>query len=172
MSDSRRDFLMRFAATALAASGAGCETAQAPEMEEFLKKKPAPRVVYGPPPRSDGDVSHFNSTVGNEVRFDTGSRVLRPDARAILDRQVEWLLKFPAHAIAIEGHCDERGTREYNLALGEARAVAVKDYMVAKGIPADRIETRSFGKERPVDLGHDEASWARNRRAVTVLSAN
>ena len=172
MPDSRRDFLMRFAATALAASGAGCETTRTAEMDEFLKKGPEPKVVYGPPARSDGDVSHFNSTVGNEVRFDTGSRTLGPDARSILDRQVAWLLRFPGHAIAIEGHCDERGTREYNLALGDARAVAVKDYMVAKGIPADRIETRSFGKERPVDLGHDEASWARNRRAVTVLSAH
>ncbi|MEO5335610.1 MAG: peptidoglycan-associated lipoprotein Pal [Magnetospirillum sp. WYHS-4] len=165
MNDTRRDFLMRFAATALAASGTACETV--PEVQKI--DDPRARVVYGPPARApEGTVEHFNAAVGSEVRFDTGSRALTPEAKAILDRQIAWLRRFPDFAVMVEGHCDERGSREYNLALGESRAASVKNYMVVQGVAAGRIQAVSYGKERPLDPGHGEESWARNRRAVTV----
>ena len=90
-------------------------------------------------------------------------------AAQTLNRQAEWLKKYTNYQITIAGHCDERGTREYNLALGERRANAAKQYLVAQGIPAQRVQTISYGKERPDPVGSDEAAWARNRRAVTEL---
>lgn len=87
---------------------------------------------------------------------------------AALSQQAQWLAKYPNKKATIEGHCDERGTRDYNLALGERRANAAKNYLVSQGVDAARITTVSYGKERPVALGSDEASWAKNRRAVTV----
>ena len=86
-----------------------------------------------------------------------------------MTRQAAWLRQYAQYRITIEGHCDERGTREYNLALGERRAMAVKSFLVAQGLPAARIETLSYGKERPEVVGSDESAWARNRRGVTVL---
>ncbi len=91
------------------------------------------------------------------------------EARAILDTQAAWLLRYPQVRATIEGHADERGTREYNLALGERRANAAKNYLAGKGVDAARLTVISYGKERPVALGSDEASWAQNRRAVTVV---
>ncbi len=108
--------------------------------------------------------------VGDRVFFDFNESDLKPEARATLDRQAAWLKKYPSVSATIEGHCDERGTREYNLALGERRATAVKNYLVADGIPADRIKTISYGKERPAVLGSNEAAWAQNRRGVTVVT--
>ena len=93
----------------------------------------------------------------------------REDGRQTLTRQAEWLKKYTNYQITIAGHCDERGTREYNLALGERRANAAKQYLVAQGISAQRVQTISYGKERPDPVGSDEAAWARNRRAVTEL---
>ncbi|MHA1597978.1 MAG: peptidoglycan-associated lipoprotein Pal [Alphaproteobacteria bacterium] len=106
--------------------------------------------------------------VGDRVFYDFDKYNLKSDARRTLEKQAVWLKKFPALGITVEGHADERGTREYNLALGERRANAVKDYLVALGISADRVKTISYGKERPVALGSNEAAWAQNRRAVTV----
>ena len=108
--------------------------------------------------------------VGDRIFFTYNESTLSSEAQATLDRQATWLKKYGTTKITIEGHCDERGTREYNLALGERRATAVKNYLVAAGIPADRLTTISYGKERPAVVGSNEAAWAQNRRAVTVVS--
>jgi len=116
-----------------------------------------------------GTVGDFRQNVGDRVFFDTDSSTVREDGRQTLNRQAEWLKKYPNYQITVEGHCDERGTREYNLALGERRANAARQYLIAQGIPAARLKTVSYGKERPDPVGSDEAAWARNRRAVTAL---
>ena len=108
--------------------------------------------------------------VGDTVNFDFDSAKLTVSARSTLNRQSAFLSVNPALMIVIEGHADERGTREYNLALGERRATAVRDYLVAKGINAARVRTVSYGKERPAISGSDEEAWAKNRRASTVLN--
>ena len=108
--------------------------------------------------------------VGDRIFFDYNESDLKPEARATLDRQAAWLKKYPNTSVTIEGHCDERGTREYNLALGERRATSVKNYLTADGIDASRVKTISYGKERPAVLGSNEAAWAQNRRGVTVVS--
>jgi peptidoglycan-associated lipoprotein len=116
-----------------------------------------------------GSVGDFRQNVGDRVFFDTDSSTVREDGRQTLNRQAEWLKKYTNYQITIEGHCDERGTREYNLALGERRANAARQYLIAQGIPAARLKTVSYGKERPDPVGSDEAAWARNRRAITAL---
>jgi len=108
--------------------------------------------------------------VGDTVNFDFDSAELTVSARSTLNRQAAFLSLNPDLMIVIEGHADERGTREYNLALGERRATAVRDYLVAKGINSARVRTVSYGKERPAVSGSDEAAWAKNRRAATVLN--
>jgi len=108
--------------------------------------------------------------VGDRVFFGFDKSDLSAEARATLDRQSAWMKKYPAVKITLEGHCDERGTREYNLALGERRASAAKNYLVASGVTADRVKTVSYGKERPAVVGSNEASWAQNRRAVSVIA--
>lgn len=102
------------------------------------------------------------------IYFDTDRYNIDATDQAALAAQAQWLQKYPAKRLTIEGHADERGTREYNLALGERRANAAKNYLVSLGIDAGRVATLSYGKERPVALGSDEESWAKNRRAVTV----
>lgn len=102
------------------------------------------------------------------IYFDFDKYNLRDDARRDLDRNAEILKQYPSASIIIEGHCDERGTNEYNLALGERRARAARDYLVRSGVDASRLSVISYGEERPVALGHDEASWAQNRRAEFV----
>ena len=108
--------------------------------------------------------------VGDTVNFDFDSAELTVSARSTLNRQSAFLSLNPDLMIVIEGHADERGTREYNLALGDRRATAVRDYLVAKGINSARVRTVSYGKERPAVAGSDEAAWAKNRRAATVLN--
>jgi len=108
--------------------------------------------------------------VGDRVFFSLDKSDLSPEARATLDRQAAWLKKYGNIHVTVEGHCDERGTREYNLALGERRATAVKNYLVADGVSAGRVKTISYGKERPAVLGSNEAAWAQNRRGVTVVT--
>lgn len=112
----------------------------------------------------------FNVTVGDRVFFATDSSALDGIAREVLTRQAQWLNQNPGVSATIEGHADERGTREYNLALGARRAQAARDFLVAQGVAASRLRTVSFGKERPVALGSDEMSWAQNRRAVSVVA--
>jgi peptidoglycan-associated lipoprotein len=116
-----------------------------------------------------GSVADFRQNVGDRVFFDTDMSNIREDGRQTLNRQAEWLKKYTNYPITIEGHCDERGTREYNLALGERRANAARQYLVAQGVPAQRIKTISYGKERPEAVGSDEGAWARNRVAITAL---
>lgn len=119
-----------------------------------------------------GSVEEFNIAIGDRVFFDFDSYAIRPDGEDTLQKQAAWLLQYPQYSVTMEGHADERGTREYNLALGEQRANAVKNYLMALGIDSSRIQTISYGKERPEALGHDEAAWAQNRRAVTVLGGS
>jgi peptidoglycan-associated lipoprotein len=108
--------------------------------------------------------------IGDRVLFDTDPSTLTPAARATLEKQAAWMKKYPRVTVTIEGHCDERGTREYNLALGERRAIAAKNYLVSLGVEAARIRTISYGKERPAVVGSNEQAWAQNRRAVTVVN--
>ncbi len=116
-----------------------------------------------------GSAEDFLVNVGDRVFFDFDKSEIRPDAVPTLERQAAWLNQFPQVTILIEGHADERGTREYNLALGERRANATRDFLVGLGIAEGRIEITSYGKERPAVLGSNEAAWAQNRRAVTVI---
>lgn len=116
-----------------------------------------------------GSQQDLATNVGDRVFFAYDSSDLAPEARDTLNRQVEWLNRYPNLQITIEGHSDERGTREYNIALGDRRATTVKNYLVSMGVPASRINTISYGKERPAVVGSDAASWAQNRRGVTTV---
>ena len=113
----------------------------------------------------------FVENTTDTVFFAFDSSSLSAEAQAALDTQVAWLTKHDDVNVIVQGHCDDRGTREYNLALGERRANAVKQYLVSQGIEESRISTISYGKERPAVLGNNEAAWAQNRRAITVVSA-
>jgi peptidoglycan-associated lipoprotein len=124
--------------------------------------------VGAPRPGSQEDLV---VNVGDRVFFDLDRSNIRADARTTLDKQSAWLKQYPQVTVTIEGHCDERGTREYNLALGNRRATAVKNYLVATGINANRITTISYGKERPAVVGSNEQAWAQNRRGVTVVTS-
>ncbi len=117
-------------------------------------------------PGTPGD---FAQNVGDRVFFDTDQTDLSSANQATLDKQARWLAQYPRYAFTVEGNADERGTREYNFALGAQRAEAVKQYLVAKGVSASRIKTISYGKERPVAVCNDISCWSQNRRAVTVL---
>ena len=123
----------------------------------------------GPRP---GTNEHLVATVGDRVFFDTDRSTVRNDGRATLDKQSAWLKQFPSTTVTVEGHADERGTREYNLALGNRRATAAKNYLVATGINPNRITTISYGKERPAVVGSNEQAWSQNRRAVTVVTSS
>ncbi|MEL0106176.1 MAG: peptidoglycan-associated lipoprotein Pal [Rhodospirillales bacterium] len=120
-------------------------------------------------PRS-GTQEDLVVNVGDRVFFGFNKYKLTSAARGTLDKQAAWLKKFPSVTVVLEGHADERGTREYNLALGERRANSAKDYLVTLGISPNRIKTISYGEERPVALGSSEKSWSQNRRSVTVVS--
>jgi peptidoglycan-associated lipoprotein len=116
-----------------------------------------------------GSPQDFVVNVGDRVFFETDSVELTPTGQATLDKQARWLQQYNRYAFMIEGHADERGTREYNFALGAQRAEATKNYLIARGISAARIRTTSYGKERPVAVCNDISCWSQNRRAVTVL---
>lgn len=115
-------------------------------------------------------LQYFNEVIGDRVYFLVDQSTLTPTAMATLDQQANWMLLYPQAAITIEGHADEQGTREYNIALSARRASAVRNYLVAKGIPDARLSTIPFGKERPVEVCSEERCWSQNRRAVTVVS--
>jgi len=117
-----------------------------------------------------GSQQDFIVNVGDRVFFDTDSSELSPQARATLDKQAQWLNQYSRYSFIIEGHADERGTREYNLALGARRAETVREYLVSRGVMAQRMRTISYGKERPVAVCNDISCWSQNRRAVTVLN--
>ena len=117
-----------------------------------------------------GTVQDFNQTVGDRVFFDTDQTDLSLTAQGTLDKQAAWLNQYSKYSFTVEGHADERGTREYNFALGARRAQAVHDYLAAKGVSPSRMRTISYGKERPVAVCDDISCWSQNRRAVTVLN--
>lgn len=174
---------MRFKVLAILAAAAliaGCETAPEetaasagaggsgqPAVSSQTSTSTAPAQRVGPVPGSKED---FVVNVGDRVFFDFDKYDITTEAQNVLKKQAAWLSLYPTVTVTVEGHCDERGTREYNLALGERRANAVKDYLSALGIARTRVKTISYGKERPVALGHNEAAWSQNRRGVTVLS--
>jgi peptidoglycan-associated lipoprotein len=116
-----------------------------------------------------GSQQEFLVTVGDRVFFETDSSSLTPTAQQTLDKQAVWLNRYTNYRILIEGHADERGTREYNIALGARRGSVVVNYLVSKGVNPQRITTKSFGKERPVAICNDISCWSQNRRAVTVV---
>lgn len=162
-------FLAACAETGAMKDGAADGSGKAMEDKKMAATGSAPR--QRPPTGfsiAEGSQQDFVINVGDRVYYDFDRSSLKPAARTTLEKQSVWLKKFPAVQVAIEGHADERGTREYNLALGERRANSAKDFLVALGINPSRLRVVSFGKERPVALGHDDASWSQNRRAVTV----
>lgn len=119
-----------------------------------------------------GSQQDFVVNVGDRVFFESDQSDLSPQAVATLDRQVQWLQTYPRYAFTIEGHADERGTREYNIALGARRAESVRNFLISRGIDGSRMRTISYGKERPVAVCNDISCWSQNRRAVTVLNAS
>lgn len=117
-----------------------------------------------------GTLQDFISNVGDRVFFGYDSAVINAEAQSTLERQASWLMQNPGVTVTIEGHCDERGTREYNLALGERRADATRNYLISLGVKPSRISTISYGKERPDVIGSSDSAWAKNRRSVTILN--
>jgi peptidoglycan-associated lipoprotein len=122
-------------------------------------------------PSNPASPAYFNQTVGDRVWFVVDQSTLTDQSRATLDGQAQWLNANPGYAIIIEGHADEQGTREYNLALGARRASAVQQYLIAQGVAPNRIQTVTYGKERPLAVCSEESCYSQNRRAVTVLQA-
>ena len=119
-----------------------------------------------------GSQQDFVVNVGDRVFFESDQTDLSPQAIVTLEKQAQWLQTYPRYSFTIEGHADERGTREYNIALGARRAQTVRDYLISRGVSAQRMHTISYGKERPVAVCDDISCWSQNRRAVTVLNAS
>lgn len=160
--------------TAALIAVAGCAKKKPEELPPPPPPPAAEPAPEAPPPVTSsvvpGSRADFLQQAGSDtVLFGTDLYDLDAEATATLTRQAAWLKQYPNVKATIEGHCDERGTREYNLALGDRRANAAKNFLVAQGVDASRLSTISYGKERPVAMGSDEASWAQNRRAVTVV---
>jgi peptidoglycan-associated lipoprotein len=174
-------FLVRLAAPgALAMTLAACASHPPPPPSAPIGP---PRASEGPPPERGeappppgpqgpipGTVQDFVINVGDRVYFDFDKADIRADAGPVLEGQAGWLRHYPAVRVRIEGAADERGTREYNFALGAKRADAVRDFLVGHGVAAGRITTISYGKEQPIDPGHDEAAWSKNRNAHTAIT--
>lgn len=121
-------------------------------------------------PSNPNSPAYFAQSIGDKVLFAVDQSTLTPEATATLAGQASWLAQHPEYTAIIEGHADEQGTREYNIALGARRASAVQAYLISQGVAANRLRTVSYGKERPLEVCSDEACYAKNRRAVTVLS--
>lgn len=177
-----RKLMMTSASIALIVGVAACTSTPEPEPvvvdepeevvvveepeEVVIVEETLPVVPAGP---TAGSLEDFEVNVGNRVYFDLDQYRLTADAQSILQRQAAWLSSYPDVNILVAGNCDERGTREYNLALGERRASVVKNYLVDLGVDPARIQTVSYGKERPLALGSNEQSWAQNRNGFTQL---
>jgi peptidoglycan-associated lipoprotein len=131
---------------------------------------PGMHPMNGPAGFAPGSQQDLAATAGDRVFFAYDQATISPEGQQILQRQAEWLKRYPQVSITIEGHCDERGTREYNLALGERRAAAVKSVLVALGIPSARVQTISYGKERPIVVGSSEEGYAQNRVGITMVN--
>jgi peptidoglycan-associated lipoprotein len=167
------------AAIALAAALSACASKPKPQPEPGPTTAPpaTTQPTYPQPPQPPvtgrpipGSVQDFVVNVGDRVYFDFDAYQIRSDAEPVLAQQSAWLQRYPAVRVRIEGNCDERGTREYNLALGARRANAVREFLMAHGVAPSRIETVSYGKERPIDGGSGEEAWARNRNAHTAIT--
>ena len=161
----------------IAAAGCTRRTPAPTPMEPSTPTQPTsptgPTVPTGPVdggPIAPGSIRDCSINVGDRVYFDFDSYSIRSDASRILAAQAAWLSRYPQVQVRIEGNADERGTREYNLALGARRAEAVRSFLIANGIPASRIDTISYGKERPVAFGSNEQAWAQNRNAHTTIT--
>jgi peptidoglycan-associated lipoprotein len=152
---------------------AGCKTAAPEELppQQATVATTGPTTPTAPTGATLGTQQHFVNAVNgqNVVYFDTDRYNIDSADAAAMQTQAQYLMQYSSITVTIEGHTDERGTRDYNLALGERRANAAKNYLVGLGVPANRVATVSFGKERPVALGSDAGAWAQNRRAVTVV---
>ncbi len=136
-------------------------------------KKPQQNMAIGPSvggPVTPGSARDFSVNAGDTVRFTVDSSVLTEQAKSTLRSQATWLNRYPQYGVTIEGHADERGTREYNIALGARRAAAVRSYLAGIGVNPQRLRTISYGRERPVAVCNDISCWSQNRRAVTVLN--
>lgn len=130
---------------------------------------PAPAPAPAPSGPTPGSLEDFRVSVGDRIFYGYDRSDLSAEARSVLERQAAWLRQYPGVRVLVAGNCDERGTREYNLALGARRAAAARDYLVSLGVNADRIETVSYGKERPVDPRSNEEAWSVNRNAHTQI---
>lgn len=161
--------IISLAAVALLATACSSKPEQTATAAVAATPAPAAAVAKpsGPVP---GSAEDFIVNVGDRVFFGFDKSDLTPEATATLDRQAAWLKQYPAVTVTVEGHADERGTREYNLALGERRSASVKNYLAALGVDAARVQTISYGKERPQVVGSNEAAWTQNRRGVTVIN--
>lgn len=136
-------------------------------------KEEAPAPVAQPQTSSiqPGSAEDFRVNVGDTVFFDVDQSSIRADGQAVLQKQAAWLKQYPQVRLMVEGHCDERGTREYNIALGDRRANAVREYLVSLGVDGARLLTKSYGKERPTCTESDDSCWQQNRRGYSVISA-
>ena len=181
MSLSTKSVLKAACAAVVLVSMAAC--AEKPKPVAMTPSPPVapPMQQEAPPPPpfhtetmagiAPGSQQDFVVNVGDRVYFDTDHSDVRADAQGILAAQAAWLVRYPAVKIRIEGNADERGTREYNFALGARRAQSVSDFLVSKGVLPNRISTISYGKENPLDPGSDEESWAKNRNAHTAITS-
>jgi peptidoglycan-associated lipoprotein len=180
-----RTLLMAFAVVALISSGLyGCKGAQQAKEEGVKTTQPAgegattgqetgtseqKELPPGPKEQPEPVEPVRPELALKDVHFDLDSFAIKPSETGILEDDAKWMKDNPSAVITVEGHCDERGTVEYNLSLGERRANAAKDYLVTLGVDASRLKTISYGKSKPIDTGHDEAAWAKNRRAHFVV---
>ena len=158
---------LKLAAIAFAVVLAGCETKPPPA----TPTTPPPVTTQTAPSIVPGSAEDLRVNVGDTVHFDYDKYAILDADKATLQRQAAWLGKYPSVRVTIEGHCDERGTREYNLALGARRANAVKEYLVSLGVSAARVDTVSYGKERPMCTDSSESCWAQNRRGLTTITS-
>ncbi len=148
----------------------GCSTKPKSTEAATQISQAQPDASESRPGIAPGSAEDFRINVGDTVRFAYQAHDLDDPARAILERQASWLMRYPGVTLTIEGHCDERGTREYNVALGARRANAIREHLVSRGVPLGRLQTVSFGKERPSCNESGENCWGQNRRGVSVIA--
>lgn len=162
---------LKFAVLAAALLVAACTHKQEAAATPPPPAPPPPAAPAPQPPGiMPGSIQDFKVNVGDTVHFALNKYNIEDNDKTTLGKQAAWLARYPAVKLTIEGHCDERGTREYNLALGARRANAVKEYLVAQGVSAARLETVSYGKERPICTQSNEDCWSQNRRGVSVIA--
>ena len=161
--------LRTVAAVAAMALLAACSTKKTEVQATAPAAAPPPPAASKPTGPAPDSLEYFNTVVGNTVQFDFDRYDLDAEDQARLRAQAQWLNQYANRTITVEGHCDERGTREYNLGLGERRANAVRQYLLSQGVAAGRVKTISYGKERPLCVSSDDACWARNRRGVSAV---